>query len=49
MWLALLEEFPWAAIGTALMGVGSALSGLAAYKLAVKKDEPEAGGDDRGR
>ena len=47
MWLAVFEDFPWAAIGTALMGVGSLLSGWAAYKVAAKKDEPEAREPDR--
>ena len=39
-------EIPWAGIGTALMGVGSFLSGLGAYKMATKKNEPKP--EDRG-
>ena len=45
LWLALLEDFPWAGIGAALAGIGYLLSGLAAYKLARRKNhEPEARG-----
>ena len=44
LWLAILEEFPWAGIGAAAAGLGSLLSGLAAYKLARRPSEPTPGG-----
>jgi hypothetical protein len=37
-------QIPWAGIGALLMGTGSFLSGLAAYKAAMKRNndpEPE--------
>ena len=41
-----MEGIPWAALGACAAGLGSLLSGWAAYKLAVKR-EPE--GEDRER
>jgi hypothetical protein len=53
--LPLLVEWsglPWAGIGACLAGAGSLLSGIAAYRLATRKEEddepkPEARSGDR--
>lgn len=47
--LVALDELTWAGLGAVCAGVGSLLSGIAAYKLANRKgaDEPEARGADR--
>jgi hypothetical protein len=36
------NEVPWAAIGAFMAGFGSMLSGLAAYKLAQRKENNES-------
>ena len=35
------RTIPWAGIGALLMGLGSALSGYAAYKIATRKEDKD--------
>lgn len=42
----LLNDLPWADIGTFLLGVGSTLSGYAAYKATKRFTSNHNGGDD---
>ena len=42
------NAIPWAAIGAGLAGVGSFLTGLAAYRTATRKEPDEPKSEDRG-